>query len=167
MKVIRLDDATLRVCELDEFLFQLLRMAPQVADNTDDPNVSQRLFQQPSSDEQQNDDWRQFVHPELDRMFQQTSQTTLQDIEAALANHSPSAENRSVEIPLAHADDWLNCLNRARLALAAQHNLDQSDIDNDIKLKFASARQLAIFQVHYYGFLQECILQQLDADENS
>ena len=70
--------------------------------------------------------------------------------------------NRTLRIPAKHADAWLNALNQARLVIAAKNNFTESELSDHFRSPIGSRRDLSLFQVNFYGFLQEFILRELD-----
>jgi hypothetical protein len=72
-----------------------------------------------------------------------------------------SQENWAFEIPAEHFDQWLNVLNQARLALAARFDFHEEEMNQNGPRTIETVRDLSLFQVHFYGFLQECLLQDL------
>ena len=132
---------------------------PAIADNTDGPGVRERFLQSPSGGRRDDSEWREYVHPELLESFGKASDSVRRDLAGASA--SADDDGHALDIPLEHAEAWLNCLNRARLALATSHDLDEQDMTREIHARIESARQFAIFQVHFYGVVQECLIQEI------
>jgi hypothetical protein len=60
-----------------------------------------------------------------------------------------------------HLEAWIHALNQARLALSARFGFTERDMEDAIPIE-GDQRALALFQVHFYGFLQECFLRQLE-----
>lgn len=160
MKVERPSPDALRFAELDPFLFELLKLMPSIADDTAEPAVRDRLFPDPSDEDEANAEWHSLTGPELQALFDTANQTVRHD----LADAGGDADaGYSVTLPLDHAEAWLNCLNRARLALAAAHDIGERDMACEIRADIRSSRELAVFQVQFFGILQECILHEIDA----
>ena len=107
-----------------------------------------------------NEDWRAYVHPELKKFFTSASQTVRDDLET-FEQLDESNDNWAFEIPAAHFDQWLNVLNQARLALAARFDFEEKEMGQNGPRSIETVRDLSLFQVHFYGFLQECLLQDL------
>jgi hypothetical protein len=63
---------------------------------------------------------------------------------------------------LAHADAWLNALNQARLAIAAIYQFSDNELCDHYRSPLGSRRDLSLFQVNFYGFLQEFILREIE-----
>jgi hypothetical protein len=62
-----------------------------------------------------------------------------------------------------NSEAWLNALNQARLAIAAKYNFTDGELCDHYRSPIGSRRDLGLFQVNFYGFLQEFILQEMGA----
>lgn len=143
------------------FLLELLRQIPVSADPGDSESAQARLFSKPSNDADINGDWESYVHPELAHVFASANETVTRDIATAEEAETDGEKEYALRIPAAHFDAWLSSLNQARLALAARHGFTEADLDHDNLASVSTARELSLFQIHFYGFLQECILREL------
>jgi Domain of unknown function (DUF2017) len=152
----------IEVSELDPFLAELLRQIPASADPEGVPAAEQRLFSSPANGEETEicAEWKQYVEPELRRLFQTATQTVAADLEQLNGNEKSFA-NRTLRIPDKHADAWLSALNQARLVIAAKNNFTESELSDHFRSPIGSRRDLSLFQVNFYGFLQEFILRDL------
>jgi hypothetical protein len=56
----------------------------------------------------------------------------------------------------------LSALNQARLVIAAKCNFTDGELCDHYRSPIGSRRDLSLFQVNFYGFLQEFILRELD-----
>jgi hypothetical protein len=72
-----------------------------------------------------------------------------------------SVSNCTLRIPTQHADAWLNALNQARLAIAARCNFTETELCDHDRSPVGSRRDLSLFQINFYGFLQEFILREV------
>ncbi len=164
MQITRPDDQTVRLSRLDAFLAELLRRIPKSADPGDNAAARTRLFSAPSHDDAETElveDWREYVAPELRRIFL----TTLEVIEGDLPKlqiDKKSGEG-TLSIPLSHLESWIHGLNQARLALAASHDFTEEEMERSLPLG-ADPRALALVQVRFYGVLQELFLRELEGD---
>jgi hypothetical protein len=70
--------------------------------------------------------------------------------------------NCSLRIPIAHSEAWLNALNQARLSLAARFDFTEEELCDHYRSPIGSRRDLSLFQVNFYGFLQEFILREME-----
>ena len=79
-----------------------------------------------------------------------------------LNGNEKSLANRILRIPTKHADAWLSALNQARLVIAAKNNFTELELCDHLRSPIGSRRDLSLFQVNFYGFLQEFILREMD-----
>ena len=86
------------------------------------------------------------------------------DLEQLNGNEKPFAD-RILRIPSKHGDAWLSALNQARLVIAAKYNFTDGELGEHFRSPIGSRRDLSLFQVNFYGFLQEFILRELGAWE--
>jgi len=156
------------LAELDPFLAELLRQIPESTSTEDSEAAHNRLFSAPAAppDTQLCDEWKLYVEPELRRLFRSATETVAVDLKMLNGGAKPFA-NCTLRIPLQNADAWLNALNQARLAIAAKYNFTDSELCDHYRSPIGSRRDLSLFQVNFYGFLQEFILQHMQngADE--
>lgn len=156
-------NAHIEISELDPFLVELLRQIPASADPGGVAAAEQRLFSSPTTNESEMcAEWKTYVEPELRRLFQTATQTVAQDLQQLNGNEKLLA-NRTLRIPSKHADAWLSALNQARLVIAAKNNFTESELNDHCRSPIGSRRDLSLFQVNFYGFLQEFILRELTA----
>ena len=150
----------LRLARLDLFFVELLRQIPVSADPGDSEAARERLYPVATTDKRANEDWRAYVHPELKEFFTSASQTVRGDLET-FEQLDETTDNWAFEIPAMHFDQWLNVLNQARLSLAARFEFQEKEMNENGPRTIETVRDLSLFQVHFYGFLQECLLQDL------
>jgi hypothetical protein len=53
-------------------------------------------------------------------------------------------------------------LNQARLVIAAKNDFTESELSDHFRSPIGSRRDLSLFQINFYGFLQEFILRELE-----
>ena len=162
MEICRRNDE-IEISELDPFLAELLRQIPTSANPDGAPAAEGRLFSAPADDNQAKicAEWKLYVEPELRRLFQTATETVASDLEQLNGNEKILA-NRTLRIPSKHADAWLSALNQARLVIAAKHNFTEGELSDHFRSPIGSRRDLSLFQVNFYGFLQEFILRELE-----
>lgn len=154
----------LEIRELDPFLAELLRQIPDSTQTKDCPAADERLYSAPVAPDE-NDfcaEWKVYVVPELRRLFQTATETVRQDLEQLHCTKKPFA-NCTLRIPLSHAEAWLSALNQARLAIAASYQFTEHELCEHYRSPLGSRRDLGLFQVNFYGFLQEFILREIGA----
>ncbi len=162
----RKDD--LEISELDPFLAELLRQIPASASPEGAPAAEDRLFSRPAAacELESCAEWKLYVEPELRRLFQTATETVATDLKQLNGNEKPFA-NRTLCIPAGHADAWLSALNQARLVIAAKNEFTEGELYDQYRSPIGSRRDLSLFQVNFYGFLQEFILRELNGFSDS
>ncbi|TMP92967.1 MAG: DUF2017 family protein [Verrucomicrobia bacterium] len=165
MEICRRNDY-IEISELDPFLAELLRQIPASANPEGLEAAEQRLFSSPTNGKEPEicAEWKLYVEPELRRLFQTATETVAADLEQLNGNEK-NLGNRTLCIPSKHADAWLNALNQARLVIAAKYNFTDGELGEHFRSPIGSRRDLSLFQVNFYGFLQEFILRELDGWE--
>lgn len=125
------------------------------------PEGSARLLPAPGGDEELLIDWQDHVQPELRQGFDSARAV----VEADLATmNREKDETWSLEIPADHADAWLSTLNALRLALASEHGLTEGDLADDGNPDFSTPGGLALMQVNFFAFIQECLIRAMEED---
>ncbi len=162
---IRRQGEALEISELDPFLAELLRQVPDSTNPEDDAAARSRLFSVPSEDGETefSAEWKQYVEPELRRLFRTATETVAADLKQLNGTTKPFA-NCTLRIPKKHAEAWLNALNQARLVIAAKYGFTEAELSDHYRSPIGSRRDLGLFQVNFYGFLQEFILQELELE---
>ncbi|HVF73141.1 MAG TPA: DUF2017 family protein [Chthoniobacterales bacterium] len=155
----------LEISELDPFLAELLRQIPESTSTEGVEAARQRMFSAPAgpSEAEFCAEWKVYVEPELRRLFRSSTETVAADLEQLNGCTKPFA-NCTLRIPTANAEAWLNALNQARLAIAAKYNFTDGELCDHYRSPIGSRRDLGLFQVNFYGFLQEFILQEIAGD---
>ena len=161
MEICRRNDY-IEISELDPFLAELLRQIPASANPEGLEAAEQRLFSSPTNGKEPEicAEWKLYVEPELRRLFQTATETVAADLEQLNGNEKKLG-NRTLCIPSKHADAWLNALNQARLVIAAKYNFTDGELGEHFRSPIGSRRDLSLFQVNFYGFLQEFILREM------
>jgi uncharacterized protein DUF2017 len=153
----------LEISELDPFLAELLRQIPASANPEGTVAAEQRLFSPPAIDPKRKicAEWKLYVEPELRRLFQSATETVAADLQQLNGKEKPFA-NCTLHIPTQHAEAWLSALNQARLVIAAKYDFDEAELGDHYRSPIGSRRDLSLFQVNFYGFLQEFILREIE-----
>ena len=153
----------IEISELDPFLAELLRQIPSSANPEGAPAAERRIFSPPINGKETElcAEWKMYVEPELRRLFQTATETVGADLKQLNGNEQ-SLTNRTLRIPTKHSDAWLSALNQARLVIAAKNNFTELELSDHLRSPIGSRRDLSLFQVNFYGFLQEFILRELD-----
>ena len=138
----------------------VLQIVPS-ATATDDPAIHHRLYSPPTQGREPEfeRDWQEYVEPDLRHIFKSAQEI----VEGDLKKFAPAEadETATLRIPVKNLEAWIHTLNQARLAISARNDFTEEDMEKKVSLA-GDARSLALFQVHFYGFLQECFLQQLE-----
>jgi len=160
---IRRQGNCLEISELDPFLAELLRQIPDSTRTEGAEAAQQRLFSLPAQTSEREicAEWKVYVEPELRRLFQTATETVATDLQQLNGSTKPFA-NCTLRIPTQNAEAWLNALNQARLVIAAKYNFSDVDLCDHYRSPIGSRRDLGLFQVNFYGFLQEFILHELN-----
>ena len=164
---------------LEPFFIDQLRRLPGFADPQDDPAAKARLFSAPMSrggdGDEFNEDWERYVEPEIRSLFRTARGTVEEDLaslpefagQEPMEAYDPVAfmpTSAKLEIPLGNVEAWLSVLNQARLVIAARRGFGERDMDEDLPFPPLSDRDLDLFRVHFYDFLQQVLLKELGFD---
>ncbi len=161
MKIERLDASTVAISGIDPLCLQLLQKIVPSAAPGDDRQARGRLFPSPSGGREPefDHDWHDYVEPDLRRLFQGALDVVREDL--AGLTQAARRKEAALRIPVTNLEAWIHALNQARLALAARHGFTERDMSARAPVE-GDERALALFQVHFYGFLQECFLRELE-----
>lgn len=160
---IRRQGDCIEISELDPFLAELLRQVPESTKADGAESAQERLFSPPAlpSERELCAEWKVYVEPELKRLFQSATQIVASDLQQLNGSTKPIA-NSTLRIPTKNSDAWLNALNQARLVIAAKYQFTEADLCDHYRATIESRRDIGLFQVNFYGFLQEFILHELE-----
>lgn len=153
MEIARLEDGAFQVTGLEEPLVDFLRAIVPSCDPGEHQGAFDRLYPTPEKGgEELDEDWREYVQPELEHLFASAAAIVkgdLKDLETG----------GMLTIPAQHVDAWLNTLNQARLVLAERFEVDEEAMERPISAVLNDEREIALFQIHFYGFIQECLIR--------
>jgi len=154
---------SLEISELDPFLAELLRQIPESTNPEGAESAEKRLFSAPAQPDVSDicAEWKLYVEPELRHLFRSATETVAADLGQLNGSEKPFA-NCTLRIPTAHAEAWLSALNQARLVIAAKYAFNEGELCDHYRSPIGSRRDLSLFQVNFYGFLQEFILREMD-----
>ena len=164
---IRRKTNVLEIAELDPFLAELLRQIPESTRPEGAEAAEKRLFSLPAdaANSEMCNEWKLYVEPELRRLFRTATETVESDLKMLNGTTKPFA-NCTLRIPTKHAEAWLSALNQARLVIAAKYGFTEGELCDHYRSPIGSRRDLSLFQVNFYGFLQEFILQEMEAESS-
>lgn len=154
MKLSANEEGALVLKEIPPFLLDLLQSVPRCASSSD-PRVERRFFPAPSEDDLLVEDWKSLVHPGLEETFLAAREVVLSDLRGI----SEMEGEFAMEIPQNHLDAWLNTLNQARFAIAEENRFQERDLAEEVAPNPSDPRSIALFQISFYGFLQECLVK--------
>ena len=168
-------DAPIVLEEIEPFFLDLLHRIPASADPGDNAAAAERLFAEPvaaEDDDDFNEDWQAYVEPEIRDLFRSASEIVSGDLRALPPTDSSRDLNEFVfdpalfvptdqifELPRQHIDAWMTTLNQARLVIAAKQGFGEREMDEDMQFPPLSGRDLCLFQIHFYDYLQQLLLQ--------
>lgn len=158
MKATVTEDGKLCLEEIPLYLADLFTQITR-CEELGSSRAEERLYPDPApdaGDKTISDDWKAHVQPGMHDLFSSARSI----VDADLKRMRPREGAFAIQIPPSHAEPWLNALNQARLAIAAHHDLTEEDMNREEIPAIESARDLAIFRVHFYGFLQHLLLTQ-------
>jgi hypothetical protein len=143
-------------------LAELVRSLPDVIDpGALSEAAAHRFYPEPSTAddlEELRSDWKAFVEPGLQEHFRSNRDIVAADLKSLVEKKG----NFELTIPAKHADAWINALNQARLALAADLGFDETLLGAQDTPDLASERGLNAFRINLYAFMQQCLIEQLD-----
>ena len=161
MKIQRLDAKTIALEEIDGLIAELLRQIPASADPTGSDAATQRLYPSPTGgrEPEADADWCEYVEPGLRELFMDAVTVVREDLKGFPAKKR--ATQHTLQLPVKHLEAWIHALNQARLALAARHDFAERELEHEYPAE-GGVRAFALFQIHFYGLLQEFFLRQLE-----
>jgi hypothetical protein len=149
LRLERANDDQVRLSGIDWIVSTFLQEVPKLLPQTKSGPAGERLFPKPSqTDEKLNEDWGQFVVPEMEKLFASAGEIMAKDIE-------PLASANEVTFPFSHCDAWMCAINQVRLALGAQHNVTENDMDDLASFDPTDAKQQALLRIHVLGYVLE------------
>jgi hypothetical protein len=143
-------------------LAELVRSLPAVIEpDTLSDAAEQRFYPAPTTAGDLDDlraDWKAFVEPGLHEQFRSARDIVATDLKSL----TEKKDLFELTIPVKHADAWLNVLNQARLALAADLGFDEKLLGAQEPPDLASDRGLTAFRINLYAFMQQCLIDQME-----
>ncbi|QQL43699.1 DUF2017 family protein [Sulfuriroseicoccus oceanibius] len=169
MMGIYLDDERggLVLADLDEGSLPILEALPKFA-----RGEGSELFLNPSvvrgneavteEGKEMNEDWAEFVAPDLQTLFDEQLQRVEADMEAAEPSVGvPGAVD--VVIAPSHLEAWFGALNQARLAMNEEFDCEAIEEpeahDPNVVEKLTDEQHFAMHHFMFYRFLQEMVMQ--------
>ena len=128
------------------------------------PDGSSRLLPSPGDDEELCVDWEDIVQPELRRHFDLERSVVAEDL-TRLKSGKGKNPGWSLEIESTHGNAWLTTLNAHRLALVDEYSITEQELAEKSEPDFSNERGLALMQVNFFAFVQECLIRAQDEDD--
>ena len=158
MQIARTEDGSFIISELEPPLIGLFLAIPEAADPGENAAANERLYPKPSPDPEMREEWKEYVEPGLREWFESASATVKGDLVQL-------ESGETLTISSEHVDAWLSALNQGRLALAARFEVNDADMERPVSPVLQNEREFALFQIHFYGFLQECLIRGLESED--
>ncbi len=161
MRIHRLDAETVALEEIDDFCLAMLQQIPASADPSGSEAAQQRLYPsltggvEPAADEE----WREFVQPDLQQLFFDAVKVVEEDLKQI--DSAADSRDRKLPVRTRNLEAWVHALNQARLAISARYGFDENERDREFATEHED-RARAALQMHFYGLLEEYLLEQLD-----
>ena len=157
MRFRRHSSDSFELCDIHPLFAELLAELPRAAARHD--NARGRIYPDPfeSSDAaaDASEDWREHVHPELERLFAASRETVSADLGAS----SKGGTAGRCLIPREHIDAWLNALNQARLVIVEENKFGERELSGSEPPDLSTRRGLSLLKVHFYAHLQELLVE--------
>jgi hypothetical protein len=146
MTLQRQTDGSVRIAGLDDWHLEALRRIPQLALPGEDERALRRVFPAPyaagDASVEQQEDWAEYVQPELEALFEGSLHRVREDLKTAhLAEPAPPSKGRDrsateeqepewvINVPADHVEDWFRAMNQARLVLSSTQQAHRQDQD--------------------------------------
>jgi hypothetical protein len=157
LRLERVDAKLLRLTGLNPVLANVLEYLPQILAQRDAPEAQRRLFPPPSNQRGLNEEWENYVTPELRHLFASAAETVARDL-TGLERDPQNKHLSRLSFPAAHTDAWMNALNQARLILAARYDVDEAAMDRQ-DLDPEQPKDVAIFRIHVFGYILQLFVE--------
>lgn len=175
MDVIALEEGGLRFTGVPAAFYEQLSLLSQTCDPDDDPTIVTRLYPHPLDPEEEEtdrekaeEDWADFVRPELVAAFDNSLLTVMNDLAQAkveeLEGEGEAASDEvyyRFEIPGDHAESWFQTLNRARIVLSIKHRLPLNEYSIEEDEQVPLQRILAAHISDSFAEISELLVRQM------
>jgi hypothetical protein len=159
MRFRRYSPDAFELCDIHPLFAELLAEVPRAASRHD--SARSRIYPDPIGIEgadtvgEDLSDWREHVHPELERLFAGSREKVSEDL-GGLGTKNGSL--RCV-IPRENIDAWLNALNQARLVIVEENKFGERELSGAEPPDLSTRRGLSLLKVHFYAHLQELLIE--------
>ena len=158
MNMLEDEDGGIVIADIDPFFAMMIRELPGIA-CSDDENTRARIYPSPTggSDEDADSDWKSSVEPELRELFSNAIDLVVENLAVMKETEETGL---TLRIPTGHVDAWMHTLNRARLSLAAQWDIDEDDMELGPPSRDSDPeRTMALLRIEIYGVLLEFLVR--------
>jgi len=156
MWVVRDEDGNLWFGGLTPFCADTLAEIPEILESQD-PRVQDRLMPKTYEEPEEEDGWRRYSTPELERLFASRTQLVRRDLETL--RQVPDTDAWFLSIQTGHENAWLAALNAVRLALFALHDLDAADMERDPDELECEETADALLKIHFLAEVQMVLIE--------
>lgn len=156
LRVRAADTKHVRISGIDPFLARCLGELPDLIQHAN-TECQGRLYPEPTDDPHLNEDWRQYVTPDLHHLFVAAGQTVAQDL-TGLAPDPKVRDHFQVTFAAVHLKAWISAINQGRLHLGERHGVTEADM-NSREFDLDSPKRGAVFQIHIFGYLLQLLLE--------
>ena len=157
LQIESIDEKTVRLTGIAPLVADCLQNLDEILAQRDSPEVRQRLFPAPSTDDTINAEWEQYVGPELRHLFVTAAETVLRDLTALEADPQREKYFR-VAFSSSHLDAWMSAINQARLILGEKFHIAEKEMDrHDLDLN--REPDLALIRIHLLGWLLTVLVE--------
>jgi hypothetical protein len=172
----RLPDGAVTLHDVNPWALHTFQSIAQLGDPTGHAGAEARIFQRPVVAEDATpemlDEWREYVVPELQSLFQNAVDTVIADVAAAKVDETPAVADEDdddleadpdeprfiIHIPADHVEDWYRALNQARLCMSERHGID-SDRQSLLLELIASGQVDVLFQYELFTGFQDWLIR--------
>lgn len=148
----------IRVSGVDLFLALCLQEIPEILSRRDSPAVHNRLFPLPTTtDNKANEDWQQFVIPELRHLLVSAGETMARDL-TGLTGEDGRPGSFEITFPTSHLAAWMSAINQTRLILGELFEINEQDLHNP-ELDVADPKLRAVMKIEWLGMLLYRLVQ--------
>ncbi|MEM9481425.1 MAG: DUF2017 family protein [Verrucomicrobiota bacterium] len=165
MELVANMDGTWSMQKLHDMEKLLLEKIREAADYSDSEKAKERIFPTPVRDDGKPDedadairgDWGELVRPELASLFEDALGVVEDDLKKMKKSRAgKKGERYEISVPKAHANQWCQALNQARLVLHEKHALPEQNemLDGEIP----EGKWMAMLQSEIYGVIMEFLV---------
>lgn len=159
MRFRRYSSDAFELCDIHPLFVELLADLPRAASRHESARA--RIYQDPVDADgvgatgEDIEDWREHVHPELERLFADSREKVSGD----LGDLGAGKGSARCMISRANTDAWLNVLNQARLVIVEENKFSERELSGAESPDLSTRHGLSLLKVHFYAHLQELLVE--------